>query len=163
MKYLKILSILFVFCFVFTLSACNYENQSNAPPENEIENPTNEDKNENEGNKMNIKISNTIFEVVLENNTTTTAFVEMLPLSLEMSELNANEKYCYLNSSLPTNAKRVDKIYAGDIMLWGNNCVVIFYETFSSGYSYSKIGKITDTTLLKQCVGSGSIKVDFIK
>lgn len=101
MKYLKILSILFVFCFLFTLCACNYENQSNAPPENEIENPTNEDKNE--GNKMNIKISNTIFEVVLENNTTTTAFVEMLPLSLEMSELNGNEKYCYLNSSLPTS------------------------------------------------------------
>lgn len=112
---------------------------------------------------MKIKISNTIFEVLLENNTTANAFVTMMPQSLEMNELNGNEKYCYLNVPLPTNVKRVDTIYAGDIMLWGNSCVVIFYETFTSDYSYSKIGKITDTTFLKQCVGSGSIKVDFIK
>lgn len=159
MKYLKILAIFCVFCSIFTFSACNYNNQSKPPPENEIENPT----DENERNNMKITIGNTIFEVVLENNTTANAFAQILPQSLEMNEINGNEKYCYMNLSLPTNAKKVDTIYAGDIMLWGNNCIVIFYETFSSSYSYSRIGKITDTTLLKQSVGEGSIKVNFIK
>ena len=167
MKYLKILSIFCIFCFVFTLSSCNNENYSNLPSGSETENPVNDDEdielNDNEGGFMKIKIDNTIFEVILEKNSTADSFYDMLPQSLKMNELNGNEKYCYLDSSLPTNSDKTEKIYAGDIMLWGNNCIVIFYETFSSGYSYSKIGKIVDTTNLKQCLGSGSIVVDFIK
>ena len=168
MKYLKILSIICLICFVFTLSACNYQNYSNAPPNNEIDYPSNNDDeskldSEDKRGNMRIKVNNTIFEVTLENNSTVNAFYDLLPQSLNMIELNGNEKYCYLSSPLPTNSSSINVIHAGDIMLWGNNCIVIFYETFSSGYSYSKIGKINNIENLKQCLGSGSVVVDFIK
>ena len=168
-KFFKILSVLFVFCFVFTLSACDYNKYSNIDTGDKTENSASdseEDTNFNEDEErrtMKIKINDTIFEVMLEDNSTAKSFCNMLPQSLNMNELNGNEKYCYINSSLPTNSTRINTITAGDIMLWGNNCIVIFYETFSSGYSYSKIGKIVDTTNLKQCLGSGSVLVNFIK
>lgn len=51
------------------------------------------------------------------------------------------------------------KINAGDIMLYGNDCMVFFYESFQTSYSYTPIGKITNSTGFKEAVGKGSIKV----
>ena len=68
--------------------------------------------------------------------------VDMLPLDLNMNELNGNEKYIYLNKSLPTNSSVPKKINAGDVMVYGDSCLVIFYKTFDTTYSYTKIGHI---------------------
>lgn len=76
-----------------------------------------------------------------------------------MRELNGNEKYYYLNSSLPTNAQKVGYINAGDVMLYGNSCLVIFYESFATSYSYTKIGHINNSEELKVSLGSGDIEV----
>ena len=89
------------------------------------------------------------------------AFGSLLPMTLDMSELNGNEKYHYLSSSLPTDASCPGTIHTGDILLYGNNCVVVFYKTFSTGYSYTKIGKITDPEGLESALGSGSVSVRF--
>ena len=51
--------------------------------------------------KMRITIADTTFIATLEDNATTRALVEMLPLTLQMNELNGNEKYHYLPTSLP--------------------------------------------------------------
>ncbi len=112
---------------------------------------------------MKIIIDNNIFDVKLENNSTAKAFYNMLPVTLKMNELNGNEKYCHLNTTLPTNASKTTTIHAGDIMLWGNNCVVVFYETFLSDYLYSKIGKVVDITNLKRCLGRESVLIEFLK
>jgi hypothetical protein len=101
------------------------------------------------------------FEAALEQNSTAEAFLAMLPLTLEMSELNGNEKYHYLDHSLPTNSVRPGTIYEGDLMLYGDNCLVLFYETFSSSYSYSRIGRITDPSGLKETLGSGNVTITF--
>lgn len=108
---------------------------------------------------MNLEIGNYIFEVDLENNATAKALIELLPLDINMSELNGNEKYYNLNTNLPTNSQSVGQINVGDIMLWGNNCVVIFYKSFSTSYSYTRIGHITDTTNLQTAVGTKNIQV----
>ena len=68
----------------------------------------------------------------------------MLPLTLDMSELNGNEKYHYLDESLPTSS-----------------CVVLFYETFSSSYSYTRLGKIDNPGGLAAALGSGNVSVVF--
>ena len=82
------------------------------------------------------------FIIDLEDNETVKSFINMLPQEFTMKELNGNEKYVYLDKSLPTNSSNPKRINAGDVMLYGNNCLVIFYKSFDTSYSYTKIGHI---------------------
>ena len=91
---------------------------------------------------MKVEINNQEYSVNLEDNETVTSLINLLPLEVTMNELNGNEKYVYLDESLPTNSSNPKHINAGDVMLFGNNCLVIFYESFDTSYSYTKIGHI---------------------
>lgn len=113
--------------------------------------------------QIKISVSGKTFEATLEDNAAAQAFYKMLPLSVTMNELNGNEKYYRLGKNLPSNDKRAGTIYAGDLMLWSSNTVVLFYETFSSGYSYTRLGKILNTNGLIESLGSGNILVKFEK
>ena len=84
------------------------------------------------------------FIIDLEDNETVKSFINMLPLELNMKELNGNEKYVYLDKSLPTNSYNPKHIEKGDVMIYGNNCLVIFYKSFDTSYSYTKIGHINN-------------------
>ena len=95
----------------------------------------------------------------LENNETVKRFIDILPQEYEMKELNGNEKYVYLDTSFPTNPTNPKTINAGDIMLFGDNCLVIFYKSFDTPYSYTKIGHINNIPDL----GNDDIKVRFEK
>ena len=110
---------------------------------------------------MNISVGDKEFQITLENNDTVTALKEFLPMTLDMSELNSNEKYYYLNSKLPSAPEKVGRITAGDIMLYGDNCLVVFYKSFDTSYTYTKIGHIKDTTGLTDALGSGGVTVSF--
>ena len=116
-----------------------------------------------EENTMNIKItvSGHTFSATLYDNETAAELKKRLPLTLDMSELNGNEKYYYFSDSLPKNTSKPSGINAGDIMLYGSDCLVIFYESFSTSYSYTPIGKIDDTEGLAEVLGSGSVRVSF--
>lgn len=46
-------------------------------------------------------------------------------------------------------------------MLYGSNCLVLFYETFNTSYSYTKIGKIENSMNLSSVLGSGKVNVTF--
>jgi Uncharacterized conserved protein len=83
----------------------------------------------------------------------------MLPITLEMSDLNGNEKYYYLDNTLPTASENPKQIKSGDIMLYDDNCLVLFYKSFSSSYSYTKLGYIEDTGDLEKAVGNGNVSV----
>lgn len=110
-------------------------------------------------NKINIEINNQTLTVTLENNNTTQEFLKRLPLNITMSDLNQNEKYYYLKNSLPTKTYQPNIINSGDIMLFGNNCLVIFYKTFPTSYNYTKIGTIDNSDNLEQVVGKKDIKI----
>jgi len=116
-----------------------------------------------EQNYMNIKIDNIIFKVVLEENKTVDALVQKLPITIKMEDLNNNEKYCYLDFTLPTEAKSVKNIKKGDIMLFGNNCLVIFYKSFKTSYSYTRIGHIENSNNIEQVLGKSTVEVLFEK
>ena len=66
-----------------------------------------------------------------------------------------------LPTALPTSTVTPGTIFAGDLMLWGNSCLVLFYETFSSPYSYTRIGKIDKPSGLSAAVGDRNITVTF--
>jgi hypothetical protein len=110
---------------------------------------------------INIIIGSKTFTATLADSETGEAFAALLPLSVTMNELNGNEKYHYLSSSLPTSAYQPGTIHAGDLMLYGNNCVVLFYETFNSSYSYTRIGAIDNPSGLAAALGSGNVSVRF--
>ncbi len=48
-------------------------------------------------------------------------------------------------------------------MLYGNNCLVLFYKSFSTEYSYTKIGYIENPSNLADAVSSDNIIVSFEK
>lgn len=152
----KVLCVLLMFFVMFGFAGCNSNNNNPLTQEQQ----SNQDNGENEVvTNMNLKIGDKTFIVKLENNKTVTALVNNLPLTLNMSELNGNEKYYWLPNNLPTNASKVSYINAGDVMLYQNNCLVIFYDSFKSGYSYTKIGHIENTSNLASTLGSGSVEV----
>ena len=113
--------------------------------------------------KITITINNQVYTATLEENNTTRELINKLPLKITMDELNGNEKYYYMDSSLPTDSKRVEKIKTGDIMLYGSDCLVIFYDSFSTPYSYTRIGKIDNPDSLKSVVGKNSIEITISK
>ena len=87
-------------------------------------------------------INNNEYIINLEDNETARKFVNLLPQEFKMNELNGNEKYVYLDTSFSTNPSNPKIINAGDVMLYGDNCLVIFYKSFNTSYSYTKIGHI---------------------
>lgn len=134
-------------------------NTDAAPEDGESTQPP--ETNTQEENVMKITIGEYSFTVLLEENETAKKLREQLPLTLSMSELNGNEKYHYLSFTLPADSYAPGEIKAGDVMLYGNNCLVVFYESFSSGYRYTKIGHIENIENLKRAVGSGDIQMTF--
>lgn len=110
---------------------------------------------------MTITINGQAFPATLYDNETAAALKEKLPLTLDMSELNGNEKYYYLPFSLPVNAGNPGQIHAGDLMLYGSDCLVLFYESFPTSYRYTPIGRIHDPSGLANAVGPGGVRVVF--
>ncbi|MCP9746758.1 hypothetical protein EGI24_08630 [Lacihabitans sp. CS3-21] len=113
------------------------------------------------GNKIQLKIGEKKFTATLLDSPTSKAFKALLPLTLNMDELNNNEKYAQLPQSLPTNASVPASIQSGDLMLYGSRTLVLFYKSFSTSYSYTAIGKIDDVLGLLVALGDDDIKVVF--
>ena len=113
--------------------------------------------------QVKIEAGGQTFTATLQDTPAARAFWERLPMTVSMAELNGNEKYFYMPDSLPTNSHRPGNIHAGDLMLYGSDCLVLFYESFSSSYSYTRIGTIDDPANLATALGHGSIDVTFQK
>ena len=111
--------------------------------------------------RMRVIVGDKTFMATLADNETAQAFMALLPLTLDMTELNGNEKYNYLSTNLPASASNPGTIHAGDIMLYGRSCVVLFYETFNTSYTYTRIGAIDDPTGLADALGTEDVVVKF--
>lgn len=103
------------------------------------------------------------FAITLADTEAARVFAAMLPLSIDMTDLNSNEKHADLSQSLPTNASRPGTIRNGDLMLYGSRTLVVFYLTFNSSYSYTRLGRVDDPAGLAQALGKGSVRIEFSK
>lgn len=110
---------------------------------------------------LNIAANGKTFTATLEDSATVRALIERLPLSINMSELNGNEKFYFFDEKLPSNARQQGQIMRGDLMLYGADCLVLFYESFESSYSYTKIGSIDNPDGLEEALGGGAVQIDF--
>jgi hypothetical protein len=103
------------------------------------------------------------FAITLTDNAAARAFAAQLPLTLDMSELNGNEKHAALPKALPANPSRPGTIRNGDLMLYGSDTLVVFYLTFNSSYSYTRLGRVDDPDGLSDALGPRSVQVVFSK
>ena len=141
------------FLAVSLVSCASFSKNTVTPESNNNTNPT--------GSKMKIKIGNSTFTATLYDNATATAFSSLLPLTVSMVDLNGNEKYVDLPRSLPANAANPGTIQNGDLMLYGSSTLVLFYKTFSTSYSYTKLGRIDDVNGLVAALDAGNVNVSF--
>ena len=110
-----------------------------------------------------ITVNSQRFTATLLDTDSAIAFKELLPMTIQMTELNGNEKYYDLSKSLPTNSANPGSIKNGDLMLYGSKTLVLFYKTFSTSYSYTKLGSIDDTAGLQKAIGAGNVSVTIDK
>ena len=103
-----------------------------------------------------IKIGDKKFTFSLKDTTAANELKKKLPLKLKMTKLNDNEIYYQFNDKFTTNTKSVETINVGDIYLYQSDYLVLFYKTFSTSYTYSEIGSLTDSNGLAEAIGSGS-------
>ena len=148
-----------IMCLYFFLN--KKESDNNVSSENNIQNiEESENMNDNEFvNEINVSIKGKDYTLTLEDNETSRELVQRLPLEITMTELNGNEKYYYFDESFPSNSKNPGTIHQGDVMLYGSDCLVVFYKSFHTSYSYTKIGHIDNLPNL----GSGNIEIKFNK
>lgn len=116
---------------------------------------------ENSMAKLEIQIGENTFTASLYDNETARAFADLLPLQVSMYELNGNEKYANLTQDLPTAETTPDSIRTGDLMLFGSDCLVLFYKDFATTYRYTPLGRLDSPEHLAQILGSGNITATF--
>ncbi|UUX32741.1 cyclophilin-like fold protein [Fundicoccus culcitae] len=97
---------------------------------------------------MQMTIEGVTFTLNLIENPASQTLLANLPLTLTMDDLHRNEKYASLDQSYPIQPQSVGQINAGDVMLFGSNTLVIFYDSFSTSYAYTPIGQISEVDQL---------------
>ncbi len=120
-----------IIVFIFLLCGCKNDVEKKEMSDNNMFNEI-----------IKVTIDNQNYNLNLIDNETSRSFINMLPLNITMKDLNNNEKYYYLSNSLPTNDYNPQTINKGDVMIYNGNCLVIFYKSFNTSYSYTKVGHI---------------------
>lgn len=111
--------------------------------------------------KIKITVGSKTFTATLENNASAKELVERMPFTVNMQELNGNEKYYQFPDSFPSDPRSFDTIKAGDLMLYQSDYLVVFYEDHSTTYDYTRLGVIDNADGLAEALGSGSAQVTF--
>jgi hypothetical protein len=93
--------------------------------------------------EINIKVGKQSFAAELFDNPTAHSFKALLPFTIELKDLNQNEKYAEIPGDLKVRPFNPRKIEAGDLMLYESNTLVLFYKSFSTPYSYTSLGLFT--------------------
>ncbi|BDB27858.1 hypothetical protein CTP10_R52680 [Cupriavidus sp. P-10] len=118
---------------------------------------------QSEESRMWMTVGERRFAITLADTEAACALSAKLPLTLDMEELNGNEKKKELPQALPTATFQPGTIRTGDLLLWGARTVVVFYKTFDSPYSYTRLGRVDDPAGLAQALGRGDVRVVFSK
>lgn len=113
------------------------------------------------GESFRLVIGSAIFTATFYDTSAAGVFRTALPLAVIMRDMNSNEKYYDLPQSLPVASSRPGAIRSGDLMLCGASTLVLFYKTFSSSYSYTRLGRVNDPAGLEAAPGSGNVSVRF--
>jgi len=110
-------------------------------------------------NKILLTVNNTTFSATLLDNALADKFMEQLPLTIDMSELNGSEKFYSFSERFPVKGERVGNIKKGDLMFFGSDTLVLFYKNFSTSYSYTRLGTLDHSKNLQEILGRKGVTV----
>ncbi len=135
------------------------EEQTTSKPAAPAEKPTaskEEVRAEEVAKTITIQIGAKTFSATLADNATAKAFVEKLPLTIDMNDYGGFEKVGSLGFSLARNDKSITTAL-GDLVLYNGNQLVIFYS--SNTWSYTRLGRIDDINGFADALGNGTVQV----
>lgn len=107
-------------------------------------------------------IKNEHYKVELEDNKSADIFLERLPLKIKVKELNRNEKYGIISKKIPSDRSYSGNIEVGDLMLYGDDCIVLFYKRFYTPYSYTKLGRVVEKDRLQKNISEADHNLEII-
>ena len=112
---------------------------------------------------VNISVGDNDFTSKFYENETSRAIINSMPILVEMSDFNSQEKVATLSQTPPSSPEKTpETIHSGELYVWSGNRLVLFYTTFSNTYGgYIPIGYIEDTSNLETALGSGNVVVTF--
>lgn len=113
---------------------------------------------------INIKVQDKIFAAELYDNLAAKRLATKLPMSIQMTDLNRNEKkYTMPDRLADTSTEQPSTIYNGDIMCWQGDVLVLFYKTFDNHYGgYTRIGRVHNPEGLAAALGNGTVQVTWL-
>lgn len=116
-----------------------------------------------EGIKINITVNGKTLTAVLEDNPTTQALVQKLPLNLPMLNLYGREMCYRFDEALPAGQLRSDNYEVGDIAYWPpRHSFVILYKQNGERFERQHLGRIINGDL-SVFESGGEMQVSFSK
>lgn len=114
-------------------------------------------------NEINLVVGDVELYVTLEKNDTAKALIENIPNEITMNNLNDNEFYSNFNFTMPVTSSIPSEIKKGDLFIYQDNCLVIFYKDVITSYQYTKVGHIDNPEKLDEIIDNSEIKVRIVK
>ncbi|SER55460.1 cyclophilin-like fold protein [Streptococcus gallolyticus] len=149
-------------CFILVmmllvLSACSsvQDNQQAKQTQTTTTSKTEEEK------MVTATVNGETFTITLNQSQAAQEFLNLLPLTLDMRDVNGNEKYAVLNQTFTNDDKKAGTIHAGDLKLWSGDGLVLFYDDFLSSYQYTDLGTMSDSQGLAEALEAGDVTITF--
>ena len=104
---------------------------------------------------MTLNFGGKAYTAISTSTKTTKSFIESLPVTIQMTDVDGNEKYGCMYYKIATESPKTNVVTKGDVLLFGESCVIVAYKDFKSSSKYTKLGHIDNVDDLP----SGSVKV----
>ena len=72
------------------------------------------------------------------------------------------EKYGIISKKIPSDRSYSGNIEVGDLMLYGDDCIVLFYKRFYTPYSYTKLGRVVEKDRLQKNISEADHNLEII-
>ncbi len=115
--------------------------------------------------KIKITVGDTELTATLENNATTRALIDQMPMTLPMMDLYGREMcYRYGAYALPTDHLRSDSYEIGDIAYWApGGSLVILYAQNGERFERQHLGRIDSGVELFETTGDANVSFELVK
>lgn len=144
-----------------TVSSTGQAEETSGPTPGEATGKTTQKGEETTEMKMTVQIGDRTFTAALEDNAAAEALAESLEhgsVTIQMSDYGGFEKVGALGTRLPASDSWTTT-QAGDIVLYQESQVVIFYG--SNSWSYTRLGSVDDLAGWDEALGGGEVSVAF--